>query len=43
MQVYAFEHLRQMERYEFGSLPHDLAVKNIRLFAQTVLPALKRS
>jgi hypothetical protein len=29
--------------FQFGSLPHDLAHKNIRLFAETVLPALRRS
>jgi hypothetical protein len=32
-----------MGLFQFGSLPHDLAVKNIRLFAETVLPTLKRS
>ena len=28
--------------FQFGSLPHDLAVKNIRLFGEKVLPELKR-
>ena len=28
--------------FQFGSLPHALAVKNIRLFGEKVLPALKR-
>jgi hypothetical protein len=32
-----------MGLFQFGSLPHDLAQKNIRLFAETVLPALKRT
>ena len=26
----------------FGSMPHELAMKNIRLFAEKVLPELKR-
>src|SRR5262249_61675481 len=29
--------------FQFGSLPHALAQKNIRLFAEKVLPALKRA
>src|SRR5437660_583075 len=28
--------------FQFGSMPHALAVKNIRLFGEKVLPALKR-
>jgi hypothetical protein len=32
-----------MGLFQFGSLPHDLAQKNIRLFAEHVLPALKRA
>ena len=28
--------------FQFGSLPHALAQKNIRLFGERVLPALKR-
>jgi alkanesulfonate monooxygenase SsuD/methylene tetrahydromethanopterin reductase-like flavin-dependent oxidoreductase (luciferase family) len=28
--------------FQFGSLPHDLAVKNIRLFGERVLPELRR-
>ena len=28
--------------FQFGSLPHALAQKNIRLFGEKVLPALKR-
>jgi alkanesulfonate monooxygenase SsuD/methylene tetrahydromethanopterin reductase-like flavin-dependent oxidoreductase (luciferase family) len=31
-----------MGLFQFGSMPHHLAQKNIRLFADTVLPALKR-
>jgi alkanesulfonate monooxygenase SsuD/methylene tetrahydromethanopterin reductase-like flavin-dependent oxidoreductase (luciferase family) len=31
-----------MGLFQFGSLPHELAVKNIRLFGERVLPALKR-
>jgi alkanesulfonate monooxygenase SsuD/methylene tetrahydromethanopterin reductase-like flavin-dependent oxidoreductase (luciferase family) len=27
--------------FHFGSMPHDLAVKNIRMFAEKVLPALR--
>jgi len=30
-----------MGLFQFGSLPHPLAVKNIELFARTVLPALR--
>jgi len=30
-----------MGLFQFGSLPHDLAVKNIRLFAREVMPALR--
>jgi len=30
-----------MGLFQFGSLPHELAQKNIRLFAEKVLPALK--
>ena len=26
---------------QFGSLPHDLTVKNLRLFAKEVLPAIQ--
>ena len=33
MQVYAFD---------LWSMPHDLAKKNIRMFSEKVLPALKR-
>src|SRR5262245_22020371 len=29
-------------RFQFGSLPHALALKNIRLFSEKVLPALRR-
>ena len=32
-----------MGLFQFGSLPHALAKKNIELFARTVLPELKRS
>jgi len=28
--------------FQFGSLPHPLAQKNIRLFGEKVLPSLKR-
>jgi hypothetical protein len=31
-----------MGLFQFGSLPHALATKNIELFAKTVLPALRR-
>ncbi|HEV8441312.1 MAG TPA: LLM class flavin-dependent oxidoreductase [Methylomirabilota bacterium] len=31
-----------MGLFQYGSMPHDLAQKNIRLFADKVLPALKR-
>ena len=31
-----------MGLFQFGSMPHQLAVKNIRLFGEKVLPALKR-
>ncbi len=31
-----------MGLFQFGSMPHDLAQKNIRLFGEKVLPALKR-
>jgi len=31
-----------MGLFQFGSLPHALAMKNIELFAKTVLPALRR-
>ena len=31
-----------MGLFQFGSLPHALARKNIELFAKTVLPELKR-
>jgi alkanesulfonate monooxygenase SsuD/methylene tetrahydromethanopterin reductase-like flavin-dependent oxidoreductase (luciferase family) len=31
-----------MGLFQFGSMPHALAVKNIELFARTVLPALQR-
>ena len=31
-----------MALFQFGSLPHALAVKNIELFARTVLPELRR-
>jgi hypothetical protein len=31
-----------MGLFQFGSLPHALATKNIELFANTVLPALRR-
>src|SRR5262249_34098312 len=31
-----------MGLFQFGSLPHESAQKNIRLFAEHVLPALKR-
>jgi len=27
---------------QFGTMPHEMACKNIRLFADTVLPALQR-
>ena len=30
-----------MGLFQFGSLPHALAAKNIELFAKTVLPALR--
>ncbi len=29
--------------FHFGSMPHELAVKSIRLFSQKVLPELKRA
>lgn len=32
-----------MGLFQFGSLPHELALKNLRLFAREVLPELKRS
>ena len=32
-----------MGLFQFGSMPHALAKKNIELFATTVLPALKRA
>jgi len=32
-----------MGLFQFGSMPHALAKKNIELFAKTVLPALKRA
>ena len=31
-----------MGLFQFGSMPHDLAKRNIELFARTVLPELKR-
>ena len=31
-----------MGLFQFGSMPHALAKKNIELFATKVLPALKR-
>ena len=31
-----------MGLFQYGSMPHDLARKNIRMFAEKVLPALKR-
>jgi hypothetical protein len=31
-----------MGLFQFGSMPHALAQKNIELFARHVLPALKR-
>ena len=31
-----------MGLFQFGSLPHALAAKNIELFARTVLPELRR-
>ena len=31
-----------MGLFQFGSLPHALATKNMELFAKTVLPALRR-
>ena len=31
-----------MGLFQFGSLPHALARRNLELFAQTVLPALRR-
>jgi alkanesulfonate monooxygenase SsuD/methylene tetrahydromethanopterin reductase-like flavin-dependent oxidoreductase (luciferase family) len=31
-----------MGLFQFGSMPHDLAGKNIRMFSEQVLPALKR-
>ncbi|HWO72840.1 MAG TPA: LLM class flavin-dependent oxidoreductase [Dehalococcoidia bacterium] len=49
---YVFEAIKQQMRelgagvlmglFQFGSLPHELATKNARLFAQTVLPELRR-
>jgi hypothetical protein len=32
-----------MGLFQFGSMPHTLARKNIELFARTVLPELKRA
>jgi alkanesulfonate monooxygenase SsuD/methylene tetrahydromethanopterin reductase-like flavin-dependent oxidoreductase (luciferase family) len=32
-----------MGLFQFGSMPHALARKNIELFARTVLPELKRA
>jgi hypothetical protein len=32
-----------MGLFQFGSLPHALAKKNIELFARTVLPELRRA
>src|SRR5262249_3375831 len=34
---------RIMGLFQFGSMPHALARKNIELFARTVLPELKRA
>ena len=31
-----------MGLFQYGSMPHDLALKNIRMFGEQVLPALKR-
>jgi alkanesulfonate monooxygenase SsuD/methylene tetrahydromethanopterin reductase-like flavin-dependent oxidoreductase (luciferase family) len=30
-----------MGLFQFGSMPHELAMKNIRLFGEKVLPALR--
>ncbi|MEE8290471.1 MAG: LLM class flavin-dependent oxidoreductase [Candidatus Tectomicrobia bacterium] len=32
-----------MGLFQFGSMPHDLAMKNIRLFAKTVLPEVQKN
>jgi len=32
-----------MGLFQFGSLPHALAMKNVELFAKTVLPELRRA
>jgi len=32
-----------MGLFQFGSMPHALACRNIELFARTVLPELKRA